>query len=67
LVLGEREDGAVFYQSTGKFKPGEKEVKVEMARIILDNFLSAPLEPNSVGQFDVEPNFYLPGMSPAKI
>ena len=65
-VLGERDDGAVFYRMTHpELEPSE--YALEVARLTLDNFLSAPLEERSIGQFEVEPNFYIPGMSPAKL
>jgi hypothetical protein len=67
-VLGERDDGAVFYQMTHKFIEDKyREVYLEVARVILDEFLDAPLVESSIGTFEVEPNYYVPGMSPVHL
>ncbi len=68
-ILGERDDGGVFFQMTHReLEPSEMEL--ELAQLSLDFFLDHPLSEEvkkSIGTFDVEPNFYIPGMSPGKV
>lgn len=58
FLLGERSDGGVFFITMKDAFPEEA------ARMQLDEFLTAPLNPRSVGKFDVDPTIYIPGMSP---
>jgi len=62
-VLGERSDGGVFYVEMFE----DNEFHRENAMVSLDQFLDADLVPSSVGKFNVDPNFYISGMSPARL
>ena len=67
-LLGERDDGGVFFQMFHYKDEQEHDGSaLENAKLNLDRFLNDPLSESSVGQFDVEPNFYVPGMSPGKL
>ena len=69
FLLGERDDGGVFCVviSWDAVEPKFLDAAVEMAFFTLNNFLDEPLSEKSVGRFDVDPNIYLPGMSPGKV
>lgn len=69
FLIGQRDDGGVFWQSFTPEPPNEigLEISSENARLSIDRFLYEPLNPNSIGNFDVEPTFYIPEWGPQRL
>lgn len=59
FLLGERSDGGVFFVEMRESYPEDA------ARLQLDEYLAAPLNPASIGTFDH--NFYVPEISPRRL